>query len=224
MRAYLGLMSIILLLSAMSSSSCYFFRKRSVRAPDNDSGVVGESIGARAGGVDPAALADVHATTSAYAPAAVRPDPDVLVRQLLLQYREEGSVVAREIGRVENYRQLLGGANENFSITPQKTYDATSLLAKLKVAQEICEGLVAPNPGRHPGWASILPSSPDNTQENIEFLVQRLVGLPSDRIDSAMTDPLLEILQTSLEDGVVTEQSYIPVCAILVVDAGSLLL
>lgn len=213
-----------LILSTLSS--CYFFRKRK---PGEDtstsSGVVGESLGVRAGGVDQDALATVHAITSSYAPAAIRPDPDMLVRNILLEYREQGSVVAREIGRVESYRMLLGGASQDFTITPQETYDATSLLAKLKVAEEICEGLVAPDSDQHPGWTTILPSDPTSTSENILFLAQRFKGVPSSNIDTATQESLAAILSTATEDdGSYSNESYIPVCATLILDAESMLL
>ncbi|MFW7381707.1 MAG: hypothetical protein ACOH5I_23060 [Oligoflexus sp.] len=214
----------IAILIAFSESGCYFFRKRSVQDEGNGAGVVGESLGARAGGVDALALAEVHSITTPHPPAGIRPDPDLFVRQLLLQYREEGSVVAREIGRVENYRILLGGANVDFTITAQESYDATSLLAKLKVASEVCEGLVAPDSDRHPGWNSILPGEPHDVETNLRFLIQRITGIPSQEIPVEMMESLNLILDTSLEDGQYVWASYIPVCATLVIDAGALML
>lgn len=218
------LQSIMIVLICSIMSSCYFFRKRQPGAASKSAGVVGASLGTRAGGEDADALALVHSTDASQPPAPIRPDPDLIVRNLLLQYREQGELVAREIGRVEQYRLLLGGASQNFSITPQKTYDATSLLAKLKVAEEICESLVSPSESRHPGWQTILPASANDADTNIRFLVQRLVGLPTNRISETMVQSLYTILETSLDDGVIAYQSYVPVCATLVVDAGSLLL
>lgn len=206
-------------------SSCYVFRKKSTDDSENRgsaAAVLGESLGARASGVNETALADVYAVTTAYAPAAVRPDPDTFVRQLLLQYREPGSLVAREIGRVEQFRSLLGGANVTFSIVPQESYDATSLLAELKVAEEVCESLVNPNAYDHPGWTSILPASLDDTDSNLRFLYTRLIGTPT--VDETSITTLTEILDTAREDGAITAASYVPVCATLVIDAEALLL
>ena len=56
--------------------------------------------GDKAGGMDEAALARVRAIATDKPPAAIRPDPDLYVRRLLRQYRDEGPLVAREIGRV----------------------------------------------------------------------------------------------------------------------------
>jgi len=216
--------TIILLLIAISGSGCYFFRNRTAQDGQSGSGVVGQSLGARAGGVDQQALAQVHGVVTPHPPAGIRPDPDLLVRQLLLQYREESAVVAREIGRVENYRILLGGANVDFTITAQASYDATSLLAKLKVASEVCEGLVDPNSDRHPGWDSILPENPDQLSVNLRFLIQRITGMPSQQIPEDMLESLVAILDTARVNGQYEWASYVPVCATLVIDAGALLL
>ena len=166
-----------LIVIAMLTSGCYFFRKRSTGESEESGGSssrAGGSIGSRAGGVQSTELAELHATATSLAPAAIRPDPDTVVRRLLLQYREEGATVARQIGEVEQFRRLLGGATEDFSVTAQVTYDATSLLAKLKVAETVCEGLVAPNGTAHPGWTSILPAAPDQSTTNLTFLAQRI--------------------------------------------------
>ena len=205
-------------------TSCYFFRDRKPGAESSTSGVVGESLGVRAGGVDEAALTALYGVTTSHAPAAIRPDPDLIVRNLLLQYREQGSTVAREIGRVESYRMLLGGASQDFTITPQQTYDATSLLAKMKVAEELCLGLVDPDPSQHPGWESILPEDPSQASTNILYLAQRLKGVPSSTIDADTQARLATILNTALDDtGSYANASYIPVCTALILDADSML-
>ncbi|SMF55521.1 hypothetical protein [Pseudobacteriovorax antillogorgiicola] len=227
MRKVLPLARILVsLLLFESITGCYFFRKRTPGGTESTtSGVVGESLGLRAGGVDDAALAEVHGISTSYAPAGIRPDPDVVVRNLLLEYRDQGSTVAREIGRVESYRLLLGGANQDFTITPQNTYDATSLLAKLKVAEEVCTGLVAPSEDQHPGWDTILPADPSDTGTNILFLAQRLMGVPSSAIEADTISSLESIIATATEDdGSYSLDSYIPVCATLILDVNSLLL
>ena len=205
-------------------SGCYFFRKRSPGVEATTSGVVGESLGAKAGSVDEEALALVHAISSSYPAAGIRPDPDVMVRNLLLEYRDRGSTVAREIGRVEAYRLLLGGANQDFTIVPQDTYDATSLLAKLKVAEEICMGLVAPDEDLHPDWDSILPAGPEDSATNVLYLAQRFQGKPSSAVSAETIQSLNSILETGRSEGSLSESSYIPVCATLILDADFLLL
>lgn len=204
---------------------CYFFRKRkSGKHNDDPSGVIGAPIGQRAGGVDNTLLSSVYAISTDQPPAAVRPDPDTVVRRLLLQYRAEGTVVAREIGRVEQYRLLLGGASEDFATKPQESYDATSLLADLKVAEEVCRGLVAPSSSDHPGWSTILPAGPSETSANIQFLIQRILGIPTANIDNDRLTSLGQILDSAREGGTYTLNSYIPVCASLVIDADALFL
>lgn len=218
---------LILALASQTLPGCYVFKKKSMSEGTRQAStaeVLGASLGDKAGELNEAALAEVHAVTTTHAPAGVRPDPDTFVRQLLLQYREQGAVVAREIGRVEQYRMLLGGASNNFAIVPQETYDATSLLAELKVAEEVCASLVDPDERQHAGWDSILPADPADTTTNIQYLAQRLIGLPSSNISADAITQLNAILQTALVNGRVTNASYIPVCATLLIDAEALLL
>lgn len=216
---------LALCLSALSSS-CYVFRKKSTGDGGKQgvtSPVLGESIGARASGLNESALQLVHAIKSPHPPAGVRPDPDMFMRQTLLQYREQGAVVAREIGRVEAFRMLLGGANENFTIVPQETYDATSLLAEFKVAEELCRSLVSPDPSLHAGWQSVLPAPVNEEDTNIRFLAQRLLGIPSETISEETMGSLRAIYAASPSGNRPTD-SYIPVCTALIMDAEALLL
>ncbi len=226
-RFRLGVRISLSILALQSLFGCYVFRKKSVNegVKSGSSGeVLGSSLGEKAGSINETALQAVYAVTTTHAPAGVRPDPDTFVRELLLQYREQGAVVAREIGRVEAYRMLLGGASNNFAIVPQETYDATSLLAELKVAEEICQGLVDPDSNQHAGWESILPVDPKDTNSNIRFLAQRLIGAPSATISEDAITKLQAILKTALVNGQVTSASYVPVCATLLIDAEALLL
>ncbi len=218
---------ILLTMSLLGLSSCYVFRKRSTdeaRDSGENTAVIGKSLGLRAGEADLSALQDLYNLTSAHAPAGIRTDPDMFVRRLLLQYRELGSTVAMEIGRVENYRLLLGGANETFTVTPQENYDATSLLAQLKVADEVCTALVNPNGWTHRGWLTILPYPPTQTSLNIRFLMQRLLGVPSSRLDDAAQLQLQALLEGAKVEGQITLASYVPVCSTLLMDAEGLLL
>lgn len=180
--------------------------------------------GGTAGGPDAAALTDLYAVATTRAPAAIRPDPDLFVRRLIRQYRPEGPLVAREIGRVEEYRMLLGGASETFSAPPQESYDATSLLAMQKVTEETCKALVAPTDWQHPGWRSILPKALSDVKGNLRFLAQRLLGLPSARVPSVVIDDLATITNAAREDGTLTHASYVPACVALSTDAEALLL
>jgi hypothetical protein len=215
--------SYLLILNQLGG--CYFFRKKSTgkQAQSVAAGaVIGQSIGNRAGGANEQALQEVYGVSSDVPPAAIRPDPDTVVRNLLLQYREQGATVAREIGRVEQYRLLLGGATEDFSKPPQDSYDATSLLAIYQVAEEVCVGLVAPD-SRHPGWQTILPHAVSDVRANIGFLTQRITGQPTEMISDETLNGLEEILEAQ-SDGAVELADYVPVCAALVVDAEALLL
>ncbi len=192
--------------------------------------VIGRSIGAKAGAVDDAALSAVYAVASTHAPAAIRPDPDLYVRRMLRQYRDEGVTIARQIGQVEQFRLLLGGATEDFAKQPQDTYDATSLLAVFKVAEEVCRGLVAPNAVEHEGWKTILPFAANQEIENIGWLAQRFIGKPTAKIDPAAISGLAIIMDG--EEAAIREQwwgadpyaKYVPVCATLALDAEALYL
>lgn len=217
---------LVLLLAAVMLPSCslfdFFSKKKSTSSAGALSGAMGQPPGGRAGTQDDAALAALYEVNSEHAPAPIRPDPDNYVRQLLRQYHPEGITIAQQIARVEAYRTLLGGASEDFSVPPQLTYDATSLLASIKVAEEICTSLVAPNANDHRDWASILPYDPSETTENIRYLAQRFIGIPSADISESILTALLASLE--LENGSVTYESYIPVCMTLAVDVEALLL
>lgn len=232
--------AVLVLVGVMAAqlSGCYmidFFRKDTATggggAGDGFSGVIGASIGAKAGGLDDAALASVHAVLSTHSPAAIRPDPDTYVRRMLKQYRPDGVTLARQIGHVEQYRLLLGGATEDFAKAPQETYDATSLLAVFKVAEEVCRGLVAPNSVEHEGWTTILPFPAADEAENIAWLAQRFQGKPQAKIDAETTTGLAAIMQSETT-AIAAEwwsknndyAKYVPVCATLALDADALYL
>jgi len=219
---------ISLLLSGSLLSSCSFLLDSKVSKSGSkagaSSGVLGASLGERAFEENKIELEALYAVNASHPPAPVRPDPDTAVRELLLQYRETGSTVAREIGRVEQFRSLLGGANVTFTVVPQEGYDSTSLLAELKVAEELCESLVDPNNNDHPGWQTILPAALDDTNANLRFLAQRILGIPSDRIDPASIAALTAIVGTAKVSGKITSASYIPACSTLLLDAEGLLL
>lgn len=174
--------------------------------------------------MDAAALASLHGITTTHAPAAVRPDPDLYVRRLLRQYRSDSAVIARQIGRVEEYRLLLGGASEDFRTIPQESYDATSLLAMQTVAEELCEGLVAPKGWEHPGWKSILPRPVSDVAGNVRFLAQRFIGVPTNRIGADVLTELESFVRDAAVNGAITADSYVPACIALSTDAEALLL
>jgi len=221
-----NLRTFVLVIVALGTSNCFFFRKKDAgdKANTTADAVIGVPLGQKAEGPDYGALEDIYAISTDYAPAAIRPDPDTFVRQMLLQYRAEGSEVAHVIGRVEEFRVLLGGASEDFSKTAQETYDSTSLLATLAVADEICEALVAPNAQDHPGWSTILPATAGKVRTNVTFLAQRFLGIHSDDIDDTVIDSLVSILETGTGGGADSFDDYVPVCTTLALDADALLL
>lgn len=192
--------------------------------------VLGQSIGERAGNINEEELSAVYAITSEHAPAAIRPDPDIVVRNLIGQYRSPSVTTARTVGDTEPYRLLLGGASEDFSKTPQTEYDATSLLAVYAVAEDACEALVAPHSWRHNGWDTILPAEPSEDETNIRWLAQRITGIQSDDIDQERIDDLANIL--AVDEPFLSETSYenhdygkyVSVCVALLLDAEALLL
>ena len=206
---------------ALSLGAC----RRSLSSNKSGSnGTLKPPPGGKAGEIDPAALGLVYDVTTKTPPAAIRPDPDLYVRRLLRQYRPENSVIARQIGKVEQFRLLLGGATEDFRTEPQETYDATSLLAMQKVAEEICTGLVAPTGYEHPGWNTILPHPTDQVNENLKFLAQRFLGLPTERISNEVLAALALLVDDAKENNQYTYDSYIPACVALSTDAEALLL
>lgn len=222
---------IVLTMVMLGLSGCYFvdyFTDNNTeevdQTPTARGVVLGKSLGDRALGVDDSGLADVYAVTSGRSPALIRPDPDLFARKLLLQYREEGSTVARMIGGIEDYRELLGGASEDFSKAPQREYDATSLLATMKVSETVCEGLVNPNATDHPGWNTILPAGPEDSTTNLKFLAQRFIGRHSNNISQDILDSVKNILDSAASGATYTLEHYVSVCTVLSIDAEALLL
>jgi hypothetical protein len=210
-------------------NSCYMFDFMK-RKHQNDSSegssleVLGDDLGAKAGARDEAALAAVYAVPAVKLPAAIRPDPDLLARRLLRQFRPEGATLARVIGDVENYKLLLGGASQDFSTAPASGYDATSVLAAMKVAGHVCEGLVAPTGWEHPGWSTILPSAVGDVRTNLQFLAQRILGVSSSTISSSKLDVLEDLFESSNTDNVLNFDDYIAPCTALVLDAQAMLM
>lgn len=182
------------------------------------------AIGSRAGGEDDSQLQQLYAITTDVPPAAIRPDPDLYARRLLRQYRADGAVVAKEIGKNEDFRALLGGASDDFKTAPQDTYDATSLLAEQKVSEEICTALVNPSESEQPGWHTILPSAPTEVDANLLFLAQRFLGIPSSEISSTVLTSLKDIVTSDANGGTVGYSNYVPACMMLSMDAEALLL
>lgn len=216
-------------------SGCYvinFFKRDKSSGEDAPpNAIIGQYTSQTAGGADAAALAQLYSITSSHAPAAIRPDPDLYIRRLLRQYRPEGAIIARQIGRIEPYRELLGGATADFNKPAQDSYDATSLLAVLKVAEEVCRGLVAPNTSEHGDWQTILPYPAASEERNVEWLAQRFTGKLLAKITSAQVEQLLDIMKS--EEPTIAEQwwardnayaKYIPACATLALDAEALYL
>lgn len=222
---------ISLLLVSLTLSGCYvvnFFnlKGRGGATQDSDTEVLGDDLGEKAGGRDDEALASVYSVSAVNYPAAVRPDPDLLARRLLRQFRPEGTTLARVIGEVENFRGLLGGASADFATAPASGYDATSVLTVMKVAEDVCLALVAPNSWQHPGWQTILPSPASDVATNLQFLLQRFTGVASDAIPSTKIDRLKALYDQS----VATEADnsaldhYVAPCTAVVLDAQAMLM
>ena len=226
-RVAVALMRLIIIAAASHLlTSCYFFdffkKKGGGSSGSEEGGVLGQSLGNKAGSQNDAGLAALYAVTTTIAPAPIRPDPDVMVRRLLRQYRDEGATVARQIGRVEDYRLLLGGASQDFATAAQETYDATSVLAFLKVAEEVCTGLVAPNANDHAGWATILPAAATDSETNLRFLAQRFSGLPSNRISNDMISGLRTIMNDASKGAAYELEHYVPACVTIALDASAM--
>lgn len=216
-----------------SSVGCSFFdaflkgkspKRQDATAQLELGAVIGESLGPKAYGPDEAELNNLYAITTAHSPAPIRPDADVHFRRLLLQFRSEGTQVARLIGEIEAYRDLLGGANQDFSKKPLEDYDATSLLAIMKASELICEALVAPTPEKHGTWETILPNDASQVTANITFLYQRFSGNLSASLTSDDLASLTGIFKSWSPSGIYDANSYVPVCVALSVDGEVLFL
>ena len=228
------ILSLIFLLTMSSAlSGCWFFdffdkgAKGGGGSGSLSGTIAGQPLSTRAGIVDEAALAEVHAVTTEYSPAAIRPDPDTYVRQMLKQYRSPGATIARQIGNVEAYRLLLGGASEDFTKVPQESYDATSLLTTFAVAQQYCVGLVSPNSSAHSDWSTILPYAATDEESNVIWLAQRFLGIKSTEISADKIAALLGILDSERDHVEFSSgdfDKYIPVCSALALDAEALFL
>lgn len=178
----------------------------------------------KAGEADTSALAQVHAEAFASAPAPIRPDPDLYARRLLRQFRSDGNTLARQLGLVEQYRLMLGGATDDFRTVPQDSYDATSLLTLQAVAQEICIALVAPDPSVHFGWQSVLPEVPENVTANVRWLMRKMHAVPDASLSGSAVGELVEMVQADAVKGVIVAASYITACTAMAMDAEALLL
>ena len=206
----------------------FFRRKRGQNensASDDIQGeVLGDTLGAKAGLRNQTLLTALWAVNASHAPAAVRPDPDLLARRMLRQFRTEGTTLARTIGAVENYRSLLGGAPQDFLTFPADGYDATSVLANMKVAEQLCSSLVAPSSWQHPGWNTILPYALSSKRENLTWMLQRMTGVSSTKFTTATIDSLVTILDKNNGDADLGSEDYVAPCMAVMIDAQSLFL
>lgn len=214
---------LLLALIATGLQSCYFFKPKKVSQASPSGSIQGPAIAKASTGPDEAALASLALVTHEVAPAPVRPNPDAFARQLLLMFRSEGTGIAKQIGRVENYRMLLGGASDDFTTEVQATYDATSLLANLKVVEEVCTGLVDPSRNIHGDWQTILPADTSDVDTNIRFLYTRLMGVPSSAVPAADISDLTGILnQAATSAGNYDHEHYVSVCSAILLNAQML--
>lgn len=224
---------MMLMILGIILQSCYFvdyFNPNAQEEAQNENArkqapsVIGNSLGNRAGNAIQSALDAVYQITSKHPPASLRPDPDMYPRRLLLRFRTEGVDVARELGLLEDYRSLLGGASIDFQTPPQTEYDATSYLASLNLAQRICTSLINPNTSNYPTWQSILPHPPEEKDLNIKYLAGKLLGIPGEKVPQEKIDQLKNLLERDEDTNTLVRSSYIPVCTALTLDAEGLLL
>lgn len=178
----------------------------------------------QAGSLDEVGLARVHAEAMASSPAAIRPDPDLYARRLLKQFRPDGNTLARQLGVVEQYRLMLGGASDDFRTVPQESYDSTSLLTLQKVAQEICLSLVNPDPSNHPGWQSVLPEPVTLVEANVRWLMAKMHGVPSTSLDASAVSELVAMVTADATTRGIQKESYVNACTAMAMDAEALLL
>ena len=73
-------------------------------------------------------------------------------------------------------------------------------------------------------WTTILPYSVNEVDLNVRWLAQRLLGKPSSDIADSEIQSLIEIIDEARGSEAYSEESYIPACATLLMDAESLLL
>jgi hypothetical protein len=219
--------SVIFTICILLLNSCYFFREDSVDSGAEKvtpSGVIGGPI-ASAGGADSADLAQIYSIRGAGRQASsVRPDPDTYIVNLLSQFREQDFTFARVIGRLDAYRSLLGGANEDFTTIPTKTFDATSLLAHMNVAEEVCYAMVYPNEWYHGEWETLLPQPAANASENITYMLKSFVGLRDSDIEAEDISLLSEIFSLAQASDDLSLEHYVPVCTAILLDINFLLL
>ena len=183
-----------------------------------------QGLGDKAGTVDEVALASVHSVSTSTPPAALRPDPDLFARRLLRQFHPDDANGVKAIGSLEDFRPLLGGASLDFRTVPQETYDATSLLALVQVAKQVCTFVVNPNENEYPGWKSVLPYAPDKISENILFLSAKIKGMPDSRINQSVIDKLVNITKSAVGKGGIGYADYQSACTYLAIDAEALYL
>ncbi|MFZ9521182.1 MAG: hypothetical protein ACO3A4_11970 [Silvanigrellaceae bacterium] len=221
MKSVLLKTAIPLVLLVAGLAAC---RLKSTLTESSESAAVDAIPFAKAGGEDAVGLARVHAESFASAPAAIRPDPDLYARRLIRQFRSDGNTMARQLGLVEQYRLMLGGASDDFRTVPQDTYDATSLLTLQKVAQEICISLVAPTSWRQPGWSTVLTEPPAQVEANVRSLMKRMLGISENSLDATAVADLVAMVNAEPVDGKIANESYITACTAIAMDAEALLL
>lgn len=178
----------------------------------------------RAGTEAISSLNDLRTHAFQSAPAAVRPDPDLFVRRLLKQFRPDGNTMARQLGKIEQYRLMLGGATDDFRTVPQNSYDSTSLLTLQRVGQLICASLIAPSPREHPGWESVLPNDPSEIAPNIKFLMSKIIGLSESSLNPTAVAELSDMVTELTAAGASVTDSYVYACTAIALDGEALLL
>lgn len=206
---------------ALGSSGCQL-KRRLVEAPEENT--LDAIPFAKAGSEVENSLNDLRANAFQSAPAAVRPDPDLFARRLLKQFRPDGNTMARQLGKIEQFRLMLGGATDDFRTVPQNGYDSTSLLTLQKVAHLICTSLVDPDPSEHPGWENVLPNASSEIALNIKFLMSKILGLSESSLNPTSVSELSDMVTELKASGLDVTESYVYACTAIALDGEALLL
>ncbi len=127
-------------------------------------------LGDKALGAQDFYLQQIRNTPAALAPALIRPDPDLVMKNLLKSMTPSNLKLAKQLGIVEKYRLLLGGAPEDLSTLPQSNYDSTSLITIQALSSIVCTYILNNN--------SFTWSAKDSNT-GVSYLAQRITGLSS---------------------------------------------
>jgi hypothetical protein len=127
-------------------------------------------LGDKALGAQDFYLQQIRSTSASLAPALIRPDPDLVMKNLLKSMTPNNLKLSKQLGVVEKYRLLLGGAPEDLSTSPQFNYDSTSLITIQSLSSTVCSYILS---------NSSFTWSAKDSQIGVSYLAQRITGLSS---------------------------------------------